>query len=474
MATPDTDNTKQVPLSELGGTGLRNTHGNIDEEVIRDLQFPQCINTYKQMETDALISGALFAVKQFIKGADWKVEEYTGIDKPADAAEQKRFLEQCMDDMEKSWGEVLTDILSFLTYGFSVHEIVYKKRLGMNPPGDRYKSLYNDGKVGWAKFPIRSQDSIDEFKTTPRGDIVNVHQKDYWNKIDVKIPYHKFLLFRTTSYKDNPYGQSILRGAYRAYYYRRNIEVFEAIGIERNLAGIPVLRVPSEILSPDADENAQQLRAMYETMGRMLKKNDQAYVMIPSDIYGNGDNGTGQYIYDIELMKSDGNAGQANQGPVIERYDRRIMMSMLTDFILTGSQSVGSYALASSKVDAFKTGISSYLDTIADEFNQKAIPLLWEYNGWDSSKTPKVTHTGVDKVEISPLADLLKKAGETGFITPDDNIENYLRKIIGLEPIQTEGDGNIMDRARREMEMNPEEDSNNSDEEPPINLIPET
>ena len=105
MATPDTDNTKQVPLSELGGTGLRNTHGNIDEEVIRDLQFPQCINTYKQMETDALISGALFAVKQFIKGADWKVEEYTGVDKPADAAEQKRFLEQCMDDMEKSFDE---------------------------------------------------------------------------------------------------------------------------------------------------------------------------------------------------------------------------------------------------------------------------------------------------------------------------------------------------------------------------------
>lgn len=461
---------KNVPLSELGGTGLRNTHGNIDEEIVRDLQWPNSVQIYKKMEADSLIGGALFAVKQFIKSAEWKVEEYSGPNKPADSVEQKRFLEECLRDLEKPWEEVLEDILSFLTFGFSVHEIVYKKRLGMKPPGDRYKSIYNDGKIGWAKFPIRSQDSIDEFETTRKGDIVNVHQKDYWNRIDVRIPYNRFLLFRTTSYKDNPYGQSLLRAAYKSYYYRENIAMIEAIGIERNLAGIPVIRVPSEILSPDATDAEKQLRSMYETMGKMLKKNDQSYVLLPSDIYG--DTGNGEYIYDISLMRSD-SGNNINQGPVIERYDRRIMMSMLTDFILIGGQSVGSYALSSTKVDAFKTGISSYLDSIASQFNEKAIPMLWEYNGWDSSKAPKLTHTGIDKVDAGVLADLLKKSAEAGMLTPDDKIENYVRDVIGVEHMSMEGDGSVMSRARMQQEMSPET-SENTDEEPPINLVPET
>lgn len=476
MATPEDAKTSQVPLSELGGTGLRNTHGNIDEEVIRDLQWPNCIQVYKQMESDALISGALYAIKQFIKSAEWKVEEYNGPDKPADAKEQAEFLRTCLDDMEKSWGDVLEDILSFLTYGFSVHELVYKKRLGMNPPSRKqYRSKFNDGKIGWAKIPIRSQDSIGEFKTSPRGDLIAVHQKDYWNKIDVWIPADRFLLFRTSSYKDNPYGRSVLNGAYRAYYFRRNLEIFESIGIERNLSGIPIIRVPSEILSIDADENSKKLRAMYETMGSMLKKNDQSYVMLPSDIYGNGDAATGNYIYDIELLKSDGtNLGSIS--PIVERWDRRILQSCLADVMLIGGQSVGSYSLASTKADMFRTAIESYLDTIADRFNQHAIPVLFEYNGWDSAKVPKLKHTGIDRMNLEPLATLLDKAGKVGMLTPDDNIENYLRDLIGVDPIQQEGECSVMERARRQAEMQAEQSGQSGsepDEEPPINFVPE-
>jgi len=474
MATPEDAKTSQVPLSELGGTGLRNSHGNIDEEVLRDLQWPNCINVYKQMESDALISGALYAIKQFIKSAEWKVEEYNGPDKPADAKEQAEFLRTCLDDMEKSWSDVLEDVLSFLTYGFSVHEIVYKKRLGMQPPGRKqYRSRYNDGKIGWAKIPIRSQDSIDEFKTSPRGDLLAVHQKDYWNKIDVWIPADRFLLFRTSSYKDNPYGRSVLNGAYRAYYFRRNLEIMESIGVERNLSGIPVIRVPSDILSIDADDNAQKLRAMYETMGSMLKKNDQSYVMLPSDIYGNGDAATGNYIYDISLLRSDG-TNLAAISPLIHRWDHRIMQSMLTDFILTGTESVGSYAMASSKVDAFKVSISSYLDTVANQFNEKAIPVLMKYNGWDAEKAPTLKHHGVEKMSLEPLADILKKAGETGFITPDEGIENFIRELLGVGPMEHDGEGSVMERARLQAELQSENsDENETDEEPPFNLVPE-
>src|SRR5690606_16005323 len=297
---------QKVPLSELGGTGLKNTNGYIDEEIICDLRWPNAVKIYRQMETDAIISGALFAIKQFIRSAEWKVQAYKGPDAPTDSNEQVQFLKECLGDLDKSFHEILTDILSFLTYGFSVHEIVYKKRLGTNPPGTRQRSKHNDGKIGWAKFPIRSQDSIEKFNTNKRGDIESVKQVDHWNDINVTIPYDRFLLFRTSSYKDNPYGQSVLRGAYRAWYFRKNLEMLESIGVERNLAGIPIIRVPSQILSAEADEGEKALRRLYETMGKMLKKNEQAYVLLPSDIYGGGENGTGEHIYSLDLLKSDG------------------------------------------------------------------------------------------------------------------------------------------------------------------------
>jgi len=447
-----TETTKNAPLSELGGTGLRHQNGYIDEEIVRDLQWPNCIKVYSEMEHDALISGALYAIKQFIKSSEWHVEEYKGPDKPSEAAEQAEFLRTCLDDLAKPWSETMDEILSFLTYGFSVHEIVYKRRLGVHQTNKKYKSKYNDGMIGWRRLPIRSQDTITDFKIDKHGELSEIRQQDYWNGVDTWIPEDRFLLFRTTSYKDNPRGLSVLRSAYRSWYFRREIEVQESIGIERDLSGIPVIRVPSEILSPDADDNQKKLRRQYEIMGKMLKRNDQSYILMASDIYGNEDTGTGQYVYNVELLQSSGSR-QVQTGPIIERWDRRIMQSMATDVILMGGQSVGSYSLASSKMDVFTTALVSYLDNIAAVFNEKAIPELFRLNDWDSTKTPRLVHGGIDETNLESIGKFLKDAAGAGFITPDDSVENTLRDWAGFEPLSQDGEGSVMDRARKRKEI---------------------
>ena len=58
------------------------------------------------------------------------------------------------------------------------------------------------------------------------------------------IPMSKALLFRTKSRKNNPEGRSILRNAYRSWYFKRRIQEIEGIGIERDLAGLPVMHGP--------------------------------------------------------------------------------------------------------------------------------------------------------------------------------------------------------------------------------------
>lgn len=443
------DKSPSVSFKELGTTGLNQMGGSIDEEhIINALKWPRCIKVYQEMETDPLIAGALFTIKQFIRSAKWNVEEYQGTDKPADAGEAAKFVESCLDDMNKPWSEALTDILSFLVYGFSIHEIVYKKRQGRSSD-ERYNSKHNDGKIGWRAFPIRSQDTIEEWKMTDRGGLEAVRQQDVYNGIDVWIPKDRFLLFRTTAYKDNPRGLSILRSAYRGYYFRKNIEMFEGYGIERDLAGIPIFRVPGEILDADADENQKAIRSYMERMGAALKRNEQAFVMLPSETQG--DTGNGDKYYDMELLSSSGSR-QVQTGPVIERYDRRILQSMSAEVINIGSASVGSYSLSTTKAGMFETAITSYLDTIKDQINQKAIPMLMELNGFDSESCPQISHNGVESVDLEQMGKFVKATTDAGALTPDASVEEELREMAGFKPFSDSAQNDLMARARKRQE----------------------
>lgn len=434
----------KVVLTEYGTTGSYDRSGFFDEEkVINDLRWPACIDKFKEMETDALIGGILFAFNQFIRSSEWKVKSYKGPNRPADAEDQANFLEECLNDLDKPWDDVITDVLSFLPFGFSVHEIVYKKRLGPTNSNKRYRSKFSDGKYGWRKFPIRSQDTIEKFNADSDGDLVSVTQNDYLAGRKTDIPLDRFLLFRTTTYKDNPYGRSILRAAYRAYYYRKNIETIEAIGIERNLAGVPIIKVPGELFDGTPD-NAKRL-AQFEMMGRNLKRNDQTYVLLPSDIYGDSSASSGDAQYDIELLQGTGSAN-TNQNQTIERWDRRIAQSMLADFLLTGGQSVGSYSLASTKYDAFQTAIESYLDVIKHQMNTKAIPLLFELNGMDPSTCPTLEHTGISQDSLESLGNFLRSVAN--YLTPDSSVEDLIRERLGIDQMPTEGSSNPVREAR--------------------------
>ena len=75
------------------------------------------------------------------------------------------------------------------------------------------------------------------------------------------IPLEKAIHFRTRSRKGNPEGRSILRNAYRSWYFKKGIQEFEGIGIERDLAGIPMVTPPEgvDLYNPDDPEGSRML-----------------------------------------------------------------------------------------------------------------------------------------------------------------------------------------------------------------------
>lgn len=142
---------------EIGRIGQRRYGGVIYEEFLHELRGKRGIEAYREMsENDDVVGAILFAIEMLVRQTDWNVEPGGDSQADIDAAE---FVESCMNDMQNTWIDTISEILSFLTFGWSYHEIVYKRRMGRTKDG-RTRSKYTDGLIGWRKLPIRAQETL--------------------------------------------------------------------------------------------------------------------------------------------------------------------------------------------------------------------------------------------------------------------------------------------------------------------------
>lgn len=112
-------------MAEIGSTGLIHYSGIVDEEFLNALKGTKGIQTYKEMsDNDSIVGAILYSVDMLIRNVKWRIE-------PANndllSLRYADFLESCMHDMSMTWDETISEILSMLIYGWSFHEIVYKK-----------------------------------------------------------------------------------------------------------------------------------------------------------------------------------------------------------------------------------------------------------------------------------------------------------------------------------------------------------
>lgn len=346
-----------------------------------------------------------------------------------DGEEIAVFIETCFDDMVMSWPDTLSTILSMLPYGFHVAEVVYKKRSGVNRDV-RKSSKYDDGKIGWRKFAPRAQETRHRWDIDPDdSSIRGMWQLDpYSGKGLVFIPWEKMLLFRTTSERLSPEGRSLLRNSYRPWFFKRRIEEIEAIGVERDLAGLPVAYVPYQMMSPSASVEEQAALDAIKRIVRNIRRDEQEGVVFPMAI----DPETKQKMYDLTLL-STGGSRQFDTDKIVARYDQRISMTVLADFILLGHEQVGSFALGKTKADMFTSALEAWLDAIADVINTYAIPRLLRVNGMDPAMAPKLVHGRLNQVDLAGLGGYIAQLAQAGApLFPDDALEGYLRDVAGL------------------------------------------
>ena len=414
MDTPSKTRSK----TEIGYSGANTRFGQIRaDEFQNELKGKQGIRKYREMrDNDATIGAVMYATEQILRDVPRIVEPSDK--KNEKAVEMAKWLETVFDDMEHSLDDHISEALSSLTFGFAVFEPVYKIRGGPKFVDPKRKSKHSDGHYGIRKLASRAQWTIDSFKVDEKtGEILGVNQERSALTSNF-IPKNKLVHYRTTTTNNDPSGRSILRNAFKSYVYLNTMQVTEGIAVERELNGIPIIRIPSDYLADDATEDQVAIRKMAERIGRDLKFNEQGSIVLPSDVWVVEDKATTHRLVDVELIASNGNRNIAID-PIIRRYQHDIARSVMAEFLMLGSSTTGSYALSKSKTDIFLRSVESYINTIYDVLNEQVVKPLWEINGFD--------------VELMPTL----KAGD---VAPHDldALGSYLRNLNGADINLTE------------------------------------
>jgi hypothetical protein len=399
----------ETEATQILGVAGDNTHnGQIRaDEFLPELRGKRAIRKFREMrDNDSTIGAVMYATEQVLRDVDIKVMPSN--DTPA-AKREAEFVESVFDDMDHTLDDHVSEALAALTYGFSWFEVVYKRREGPNKRSAKSRSKFTDGRIGVRKIASRAPWTINKFDVDVKtGDVLGVHQDGTGFGNTNYIPTRKSLYYRTTSINNDPAGRSILRNAYTSYEYLNNLQSIEAIAVERELAGIPVARIPAEYLSSDATTAQSGFVANLQQILRDVKFNEQGYIILPSDTYPDSNGSpTSNRLVDVELMASNGKRN-IEIDPIVKRYQHDIARSVLSEFLMLGGGTTGSYALSKSKTDLFLRALESYIQAIVDVLNKQLVERLWELNGLNYDLMPTIVAGDVAPHDLREIAAFLR------------------------------------------------------------------
>lgn len=433
--------TTNINFAATGLTGLNRYSNFVYEDFLPQLHWPKAAKIYQEMaDNDATVGAIFYLAKQLVRKSGWTVEPAS--ESPEDIAAAK-FVEECMNDMTESWQDFISEVLSMFVYGWSFHEVVYKVRRGPMEKNPKYRSKYSDGKIGWRSMPGRSQHTLYGWDFAEDGHAVGMIQWAPPKFEMTHIPFTKGVLFRTQVERGNPEGRSLLRSAYRSWYFKKRIEEIEGIGIERDLAGLPVLIPPETVNIWDAlDEQATTIRNTAESIVRNIRRDKAEGVVIP-------------YGWELKLL-STGGTRQFDTNAIINRYDQRIAITMLSDIVMLGADKVGSFALADVKKSLMATAIEAQVMGIVDVLNKYCIPPLMQINAMKCPNGyPKFKCAEIETPSLEDVAKVLKATGVD--VHTNRNIYNAIMDYINA-PQLSEEEFERLQQSRKEMQ----EDKNTS------------
>lgn len=385
--------------NDIGSTGLGETWGQVQDDFLREWRGREKVRNIDEMLRNSPVVGALrLAIEMPIRDIDWYFVSDEGDEDP-----RVQLLNDAWANMTHSWPDHLVDALLMTFYGWSMFTITYE-RVG--------------GRMLWRKFKMLGHDTVQRWLIADDGGLEGVRQ---WSHLwPAPIPIERMVLYRFRKTRNNPEGESILRPAWQPWYYLKQIQQIEGIGIERNLAGMPVIYPPMGADMSDGSADKQ----LAERMVRNIRRDEQAGVVMPAP------KGEGDHLrWRLELLSPAGQGQVTDTDTVISRYEKRILMSALAQFLMLGQDNVGALATFAGANDFFTMAVNSIADNIADTFSKYAVTRLLRLNGMDPDGV-RLMHSPAGSIGIEAVAQFLQGAG--AFITWTADDEAWLRGLARL------------------------------------------
>jgi hypothetical protein len=387
---------KEPPPStvEFGASGTPIFAGQLyEEEYNSDLQGDKAITTYDKMRrSDGQVKAALLACKLPLMVARWDVAPATK--DPFDVEVAGKVKDALFDGMLITWDSFLWQALLMFDYGHMVYEKVWELR---------------DGLYQWKTLAPRLPTSIWRWLFTPAGVLDKIEQMAWKDDAfqTLTMPASKVLVFTHEREGENYRGISLLRAAYKHWWYKNVLYAIDGIAAERHGVGMAYFSYP--------DNATQQQKDAIDSVGQRLHTHERAYAALPDSIK-------------LQLL---GVTGQLHDTKgSIEHHDVQIVRSVLAQFINVGAREVGSYALSNDQSRFFLFALQAAGRNVCDTMNRHAIREMVDYN-WDvHGRYPKLTVSGLDNPEITAFAGAIGTLASTGMLKPDDDTEAELRRML--------------------------------------------
>jgi len=389
MAERDPKLTKTTAFQEMGYSSPSPFTAWTRSERVPELRDQLGIRTYYDMKrADGNVRGALRLLKTPVMAARWFVESAS--DSALDTNIAKFVEDNLFDKLSTPWYRVMEDALLMCEYGYMPLEKVFAQD--------------DDGKIILKKLAPRHPLDIMEWRYDqfggPNSIVMNPTEANGFDEIE--IPIEKLVVFVLEQEAGDMRGISILRSAYKHYYYKDTLYKIDAIQKERHGIGVPVIKLPLGFSEAD--------KALAEDLGRNLRTNERAHVTLPPN-------------WELEFAKLQGQPVDCL--PSINHHNDQIMANILAPF----------YKDPTAKEDSMNMFYKStrYIaSTIADTFNRYVIKQLVDFN-YNRGKYPILRARRIGENEdLRTWSFAFRNLVGSNAVIPDAPLEAFLRQELDL------------------------------------------
>lgn len=392
-----------------GYSGTEIISGRILEDYNPELLFPNSTHIYDKMRKgDATVAAVMRVMKQPIIRANFFVEPY---DDSAESAAVAEFVDDVFFK-RLDFVQFMTDMLLCLDFGFMVFEKIYNLEENVWT----YKAL-----------APRLPKSIDYWIPNPNGDTPGVVQNIsapkaassgqaniYGNTThygQITIPSEKIFLVNFNREGDNYEGISILRPAYRDWYFKDQYYQMQGVAAEKNSLGILIGKPREDMvgnITPEEQETTEKSLAS-------LQSHEQQY------FYSKG--------HDIEILTP---SHQWDFDPGILHHDRQISKMVLAQFLEIGVSKGGNSQSDSQQSLALQAS-SAITDGLLGHVKDKLIKEIVDLNFENVEGYPTIKASGIEKDDTQDKAKIIRDLSQgAGMDFTDLETQNSFRRALDL------------------------------------------